>query len=187
MDGNTDGAGLIRDGTRDGLADPPGGVGREFVALAVIELVHRFDQAQIALLNEIQKQHAAAHITLGDGHHQAQIGLGELLLGRLVALFHALGDVDFLLGRQKGNLADFLEVHAHGVVNADPLGHAQIDLFRLDQLFRRNGIKLRHHVHAHALERLVDLVHLIGVDLHLHELVGDLVAGDGAFVLGVLV
>ena len=40
---------------------------------------------------------------------------------------------------------------------------------------------------AHALERLVNLVHLIGVDLHLHELVGDLVAGDGAFVLGVLV
>ena len=111
----------------------------------------------------------------------------SLLLGLLVALLHALGDVDFLLGRQEGHLADLLEVHAHGVVDADALRHAQVNLLRLDQLLGRNGIELRHYVHAHAFERFVDLVHLVGVDLHLHELVGDLVAGDGALGLGVLV
>ena len=109
------------------------------------------------------------------------------MLGLLIALLHALGDIDFLLGRQKRNLADFLEVHAHRVINADTLGHAQVNLLRFDQLFGRNGIKLRHYIHAHAFERFVDLVHLVGVDLHFHELVGDLVAGDGALVLGVLV
>ena len=69
VDGDADGAGLVGDGPGDGLADPPGGIGGELVALGVVELLHRLDEAQVALLNQIQKEHAAAHIPLGDGHH----------------------------------------------------------------------------------------------------------------------
>ena len=43
---DADGAGLVGDGPGDGLADPPGGVGAELVTLAVVELLHRADQAR---------------------------------------------------------------------------------------------------------------------------------------------
>ena len=81
MHGNADGAGLVGDGAGDGLANPPGGVGGELEALGVVELLHRADEAQVALLDEIEEQHAAAHVTLGDGNDQAQVRLDELLLG----------------------------------------------------------------------------------------------------------
>ena len=46
--GNADRTGLVRDRTRDGLTDPPGGIGRELVAAAVLELVDGFHEADIA-------------------------------------------------------------------------------------------------------------------------------------------
>ena len=76
MNGDADGAGLIGDGAGDGLADPPGGVSGEFVTLAVIEFFNGFDKAQVAFLDQVEEQHAAAHITLGDGDHQTQVGFG---------------------------------------------------------------------------------------------------------------
>ena len=79
--GNADGAGLVGDGAGDGLADPPGSVGGELEALGVVELLHGADEAQVAFLDEVEEQHAAAHVALGDGHHEAQVGLDELLLG----------------------------------------------------------------------------------------------------------
>src|SRR5699024_780569 len=47
---NANGARLIGDRTGDGLANPPGGVGGELVAAAVLEFVHRFHQADVAFL-----------------------------------------------------------------------------------------------------------------------------------------
>ena len=64
--GDADGARLVGDGARDGLADPPRGVRRELVALRVVELLHRADQAEVALLDQVQEQHPAAHVALGD-------------------------------------------------------------------------------------------------------------------------
>jgi hypothetical protein len=37
--GNTNGAGLVGDEARDRLADPPGRIGLEFIAAAILELV----------------------------------------------------------------------------------------------------------------------------------------------------
>ena len=51
MHGDADGTGLIGNGAGDRLANPPGGVGGELVALGIVELLHRLDQAQIALLD----------------------------------------------------------------------------------------------------------------------------------------
>ncbi len=81
---DADRARLIRDRARDGLADPPGGVGGELEALRVVELLDRLDEAEVALLNEVEEEHPAADIALGDGDDQTQVRLGELLLG----LFH---------------------------------------------------------------------------------------------------
>ena len=81
MHRDADGAGLVGDGAGDGLTDPPRGVGGELEALGVVELFHSLDQAQVALLDQIQELHAAAHIALGDGDDQTQVGLAQALFG----------------------------------------------------------------------------------------------------------
>ena len=135
---DADGAGLVRHRAGDGLADPPGGVGGELEALGVVELLHGADEAQVALLDEVQEEHAAARVALGQGDHQSQVGLQQVVLGPLAVLGHpvqlatqlgrqvvallgqavlgvktgldALGELDLLLGVQQRDLTDLLEV-----------------------------------------------------------------------------
>ena len=89
---DADGARLVGDGAGDRLADPPGGVGGELVAAAVLELVHRLHQADVALLDQVEELQAAVGVLLGDGDHQAQVGDDQLLLG-LVGLPLAAPDL----------------------------------------------------------------------------------------------
>ena len=65
----------------DGLADPPGRVGGELVAAAVLELVHRSQQSDVAFLDQVEQRQAAVVVPLGDRHDQSQVGLGHLVLG----------------------------------------------------------------------------------------------------------
>ncbi len=78
---DADGARLVGDRAGDGLPDPPCRIGRELVAAAVLELVDRLHQADVALLDEVQELQAAVRVLLGDGDHEAQVGLDHLLLG----------------------------------------------------------------------------------------------------------
>ena len=78
---NTDGAGLIGDGARDGLTNPPGGVGRELVAAAVFELFDGLHQADVAFLNQVEELQAAVDVLLGDRDDQPEVGLNQLGLG----------------------------------------------------------------------------------------------------------
>ena len=98
MHGDADGAGLVSDGAGDGLADPPGGIGGELITLGVVELLHSLDKAQVALLDQIQKQHSATGITLGNGHHQTQVSLSQLLLGAFTGLHGFAQLFQILLG-----------------------------------------------------------------------------------------
>ena len=148
MHRNADGAGLVGDGAGDGLANPPGGVGGELEALGVVELLHRADEAQIALLNEIQKQHAAAHIALGNGDHQAQIGLDELLLGVQAHLLDAA----------EATLLAAIQFHAVGLGALQLLGggHAGLDLHgQIDLLGSGEQGHLADflQIHAHRIAR----------------------------------
>jgi hypothetical protein len=79
---DADGARLIGDGAGDGLTDPPRRVGAELVPAAVLELVHRLHQADVALLDEVEELQAAVGVLLRDGDHEAEVGLDELGLGR---------------------------------------------------------------------------------------------------------
>ena len=134
---DADGASLVGHGARDGLTDPPGGVGRELEALGVVELLDRTDQTEVALLDQVEEEHAAAGVALGQRDHEAQVGLeqvvlgpttvdddpvelltdllgdatalGELLLGEQAGL-DALGQLDLLTGGEQRDLADLLEV-----------------------------------------------------------------------------
>ena len=88
-------AGLLRDAAGDRLAHPPGGVGRELVALGVVELLDRADQAGVALLDQVEHRHLGAAVLAGDRDDQAQVGGDERVDG-LAAL---LGEpLELLLG-----------------------------------------------------------------------------------------
>src|SRR3954452_12258813 len=66
VDRDADRAALVGDGARDGLADPPRRVRRELVAAAVVELLDGADEAERALLDEVQEREPAAEVALGD-------------------------------------------------------------------------------------------------------------------------
>src|SRR6266540_2018289 len=89
VDRDADGPRLVRDGARDGLADPPRGVGRELVAALVLELVDRLHEADVPLLDEVEELQAAVRVLLRDRHDEPQIRLDELglrPLGPVLAL-----------------------------------------------------------------------------------------------------
>jgi hypothetical protein len=92
---DADGPRLVRDGAGNRLADPPGRIGREFVTAAVLKLVHRLHQADVAFLDQVEELQSAVGVLLRDRHDQPKVGLDQLALGALrvhVALDHlALG------------------------------------------------------------------------------------------------
>ena len=90
MHGDADRPRLVSEGAADGLPDPPRGVGRELIALVVVELLDRADQPHVAFLDEVKETQAAADVLLGDRDDQAQVGLSQTLL-RLVTTLAALG------------------------------------------------------------------------------------------------
>src|SRR3954453_2704753 len=106
VDGDADRAALVRDRPRHRLADPPGRVRGELVAAPVVELLHRADEAERALLDEVQERQAAAQVALGDGHDEAQICLDHLLLGHQVPALDAPRQLDLAVGREQRHLAD---------------------------------------------------------------------------------
>ena len=146
--GDPDRAALVGDRARHRLADPPRGVGRELVAAAVVELLHRPDQSQRALLDQVQEGEAAAHVALGDRHHEAQVGLDHLLLGRHVPALDALGEAHLFGGAQQRHAPDRAQVQAQRVearLRALELGGAQLDIVearppaQLDDLVEVHG------------------------------------------------
>ena len=82
VDGQPDDPGLLGDAAGDRLAHPPGGVGRELVALGVVELLDRADQAGVALLDQVEHRHLGAAVLAGDRHDQPQVGGDERVDGR---------------------------------------------------------------------------------------------------------
>ena len=157
---DADGACLVRDRAGDRLADPPGGIGRELVAAAVFELVHRFHQTDVALLDQVQELQAAVGVLLGDRDDQAQVGLDHFFLGIArvgLAFVHALVDVlevtqrhhhaRLQLGQLGLQLLDRRHVAGHhhgpGLVGSDlfldPLQVEQVGREILDEGFLRHA------------------------------------------------
>src|SRR5687767_2943913 len=81
VDGDADGARLIGDGARDGLANPPRRVSRELIPAPPLELVDGLHQTDVPLLNEVEELEAAVGVLLGDGDDETEVGLDELALG----------------------------------------------------------------------------------------------------------
>ena len=66
MYGNANRSGLVGNGAGDGLAYPPRCVRRELIAAAILELIDRLHQADIAFLDQVEELQAAVGVFLGD-------------------------------------------------------------------------------------------------------------------------
>src|SRR5205814_8408625 len=97
------------------LADPPGGVGGELEATAPVEFLDRADQAEVALLDQVEQREATARVALGDRDDEAQVGLHQRVLRRHVVALGAAGEAHLVLAREQADLADLLEVEPDAV------------------------------------------------------------------------
>ena len=109
VDRHADRAALVGERARDRLADPPRRVGRELEALAVVELLGGADEADRALLDQVEEGQALVAVALRDRDDEAQVRLDHLLLRAVVAALDALGELDLLRSGQQADLADVLE------------------------------------------------------------------------------
>src|ERR1041385_5183081 len=122
MDGDTDRAGLVRNRPADGLADPPRGIGGEFVAAAVIKFVHRFHQTHIAFLDQVQELQASVGVLFCNRNHQPEVGFNEFTLSIFrihISLYDLALRAAQLLKTHAGFLLEFLQVT--GAVSSCPL------------------------------------------------------------------
>src|SRR5664279_2851168 len=81
VDRYADRAGLVVDRAGDRLADPPLRIGGELEASLVVELLDGPDQANVALLQEVEETQPAADVLLGDRDDEAQVRRRQLLAG----------------------------------------------------------------------------------------------------------
>ena len=154
MHRDTDRAGLIRNRTRDRLPDPPCRIGREFIAAAIFEFIHRLHQADIALLNQIQELQAAIGVFLGDGDHEAQVCLDHFFL-RLTRFFLALLNLVH-------DAAEFADIKADILAN---LGHIGAQVFDLIAGAFHQGLPPTARFFGHAIHPCgVKFIAAIGLD-----------------------
>ena len=95
---DADRAALVGDGAGDRLPDPPGGIGGEAEAAAVIIFLDGFHQSQVAFLDQVEEGDAAPEIFLGDADHQAGVGLDQVVAG-INPVLNGLLEEGFLLLR----------------------------------------------------------------------------------------
>jgi hypothetical protein len=150
---------------RHRLADPPGRVRRELVALAPVELLGGAHEADRPLLDQVEERQPLVAVALGDRDDEAQVRLDHLLLRGVVAALDALRELDLLRGGQQVDLADVLQEQLQRVGR----DLARLRLRRLDLLdLDRDDLDLQ------LLELLVELVHLARVEVELVECERDL-------------
>ena len=102
---DSDGPGLVGDGTGDGLSDPPCGIGRELEASVIIEFFYGSDEADVAFLKKVEKRHAASDMFLGYADDQSKIGFDEMFL----SFFSFLEDLFEIF--TENDLAGFEEIN----------------------------------------------------------------------------
>ena len=188
VDRDPDRARLVGDGPCDGLADPPGRVGGELVALAVVELLDRADQAERALLDQVEKGQPAAEVALGDRDDETEVRLDHLGLRAHVAALDPLRERHLLVGCQEVDLPDLAQIEAEGVerrLDGEVELRGDDDLLVLGRrrLVRRSLVPLALDDVDAVLDQVrVEVLDLLLRQLHVLARGGDLVVGQEAFL-----
>jgi hypothetical protein len=139
----------------------------------------RADQAQRALLDQVEEAEAAAQVALGDRDDQAQVGLDHLPLRQHVAALDPLRQLDLLGGGEQLHLADRAQVEAQRV-KARLDRQVEVVLLGLAALLLLVGADpvLGDHVDAMLDQVAVQAGDLLLGDLGLFERQGDLLEGE---------
>ena len=111
-----DRAALLGECARDRLADPPGRVRRELVAERVVELLDGADEAEVALLDQVEQRHPGAGVVAGDRHHEPEVALDQPALRLLVALVLAPGELALLRMGEQAPVSDLANVELEGIL-----------------------------------------------------------------------
>ena len=138
-----------------------------------VEFFNRLNQPQIALLNQVKKEHPTPNVSFCNADNQTQVGLCQLLLGSFAlraARLHLLRQFDFFFCRQKGHLTDFLEVHSDGVINIDALRESQVKLL-LNLLLR---FDIPQNINILTFQIFIDSVNAVGVQIQIRQMIHDL-------------
>ena len=159
MHRDADGPPLVGNGTGDGLPDPPCRVSGELEAPVRLKLLRRLHQAEVALLDEVEKGQPPARVALGHRDHQPQIRLAEASAGVRIPCSGSTGQRLFLFCREERHLPDLLQIGFHRVVQRHALGRKLMfqsaDLGIVQQ--REVGV-LFLHPDAVGLQRLIQRV-----------------------------
>ena len=110
VDRNADRSRLVGDAASDRLTDPPRGVGAKLISSAVLELVDRLHQADVALLDQIKELQTTICIFLGDRDDETQIGFNHFLFGNArlaLGFLHCVNDSTELTERHASCLSNF--------------------------------------------------------------------------------
>ena len=156
--GHPNHARLVGQCPRDGLADPPGGVGGELVPPAPVELLDGADEPQRAFLDQVEERQALVAVVLGDRDDEAQVRLDHPLLGGPVAGLDPLGELDLLLRGQERMPACLAQEELQGVRR------------RLPRERKRRGDGLGLRLWRAVLAEVVDDVDLPGLELAVDEI-----------------
>ena len=147
--------GLVGYGAGYGLTYPPGGVSRELVALGVVEFVHGLYEAKVALLYQIQEEHAAANIALGYGDDETEVGFGHAALGLFVAVGHALGQLLLLIVPMEGGIG--LRIQVQGTL----YGLGDLGKLRVSGICRQRCRKGGAHQQYRSKKQREHLFHIL--------------------------
>jgi hypothetical protein len=108
--GHPDDAALLRQGLKDGLTDPPHGIGDELDPLGLVELVRGPDQAEVPLVDQVGKRNALVLVLLGHRYDEAEVAAHQLVEGLLFAQADPLRQRHLLLLRDQRIPADLAEI-----------------------------------------------------------------------------
>ena len=122
MHRQADGARLVHDRPLDVLADPPGGVGGETETALRVELFEGVDEAEVALLDQVEQRDPAVQVVLGDVHNQAQVALDQGLAGGEIARAQAPRKRQLFFGRQERVGADLVEIQLGDIAEKFGIG-----------------------------------------------------------------
>ncbi len=162
VDGQADRAALVGERTGDCLANPPGRVGRKLEAKAVVELLDGADQAEVALLDQVEQRNAGIREVAGDRHDQPQVRLDQTSFGRLVAHVLAARELSLLAWSQQPAVADLADVQLQRIGGLQALVVGQrCDLELIFLFFFRVDV---------SIDCNIDLFHVVHCDI---DLVGD--------------
>jgi hypothetical protein len=179
VDRHADRARLVGERPRDGLADPPRGIGRELVAAAPVELLDRPDEPERALLDQVEEGQALVAVVLGDRDHEPEVRLDHALLGGAFAALDPLRELDLLRGSEQRVAAGLAEEELERVG-----GRLVAELLDDRGRWRGRLLLVLEDLDAPALELAEERVDLEGLELLGLDELDDLRLAHGAARLG---